>query len=89
MATGICKNCKHWESSPETNLPKNLDLGKCRRVKMFWDCTEWGDECDDFQRLVKPCCAGEKAFVQDGSDYKAELITAPDFGCVQFESHNA
>ena len=34
-----------------------------------------------------PCFGG--ASVVDGSQYKAELITSPDFGCVNFEERTA
>ena len=47
---------------------------------MFWNATQWSESGDD--RCLKPEFASTKHFVKDGSDYKAILITAPDFGCV-------
>ena len=46
------------------------------------------DVNDDYNGLCmpKPEYALEKAFLQDGDDYKAFLIVANDFGCVLHES---
>ena len=81
-----CKNCKQWELKKD-----NLNMGYCHKVKMFWDATEWNLEEEDelgelIKRDLKSEFKNEKAFVQDGSDYKAYLITTHDFGCVQFEN---
>jgi len=78
-----CENCTFWSMNTDSKYPAHLGLGKCKRVKLFWNCTEW--EKPDCDRLVFTKEAeNNKAFVQDGSDYKAELITLKDFGCVQF-----
>ena len=74
-----CADCKYWREYGEK--PKNIELGKCDKVKMFWDRTIWSEDGED-RIMVDPT---EKAFVQDGSDYMAYLLTAHDFGCVQFE----
>lgn len=82
----MCADCKYWTKDTDMNYPQNIALGKCKRVKLFWDCTEWDEDSGDFGGLVlKKSAQGNKAFVQDGSDYKAELITFRDFGCVQGE----
>lgn len=90
-----CKDCKHWANQKnDFDSAKALgrNFGKCKKVKMLWDSTEWkgrkelDEDGDEFYRLVvsdeyKNC----KAFAQDASDYRADLITTSDFGCVQFE----
>ena len=82
-----CENCKYWTKETDYFYPAHIRLGKCKRVKLFWDCTEWGDlDNGDYGRKLTDQAEGNKAFVQDGSDYKAELITLNDFGCVQFEA---
>jgi len=53
---------------------------------MFWDCTEWGDEDNNYERRFTKAAENNKAFVQDGSDYIAHLLTLGDFGCNQFEA---
>jgi len=87
----ICENCKFWDTS-EKQAIKNGEIGLCRKVKMFWDSTEWvkNDKEDDsdkdwYLRSLTEDCKNDKAFVQDGSDYKAELLSLKDFGCNQFE----
>jgi hypothetical protein len=34
----------------------------------------------------EPCEASYKAYARDSAKYAAVLVTAPDFGCVQFEA---
>ncbi len=77
-----CKTCKHWEK-PERDHGEVPGTGRCRAVVMFWNATEWTVDYD--KRTLKPEYAGKLAFVQDGSDYMAELKTLPAFGCVQHE----
>lgn len=84
-----CKDCKFWTLDTDKDYPKNIGVGKCKRVKLFWDCTEWhamDDSMTEAIQVLTEKAKDDKAFVQDGSDYRAELITTPDFGCVQFES---
>lgn len=83
-----CKNCKYWGVS-EYYPVKNAEIGKCNRVKLFWDATKWGcsDDPDDWDsRVLRDENKNDKAFVQDGSDYQAFLLTLGDFGCNQFEN---
>jgi len=81
-----CKNCKHWKLKDYP--PRTKETGFCTRLKMFWDATEWNydKEGEELERSLKEEFQNEKAFLQDGSDYKAYLITMHDFGCVQFEN---
>lgn len=81
----ICKNCKHWAES--ANALKGYRIGKCERVGMFWNRTDWKEVKEDqWERVLNPEYKNDKAFAQDGSDYMATLETLEDFGCVQFES---
>jgi len=84
-----CKNCKHWtRKDTDFNYPENLGLGKCNRVKNLWDCIEynWDSEDPETEYIwYKDKYKGNLAFVQDGSDYHAELVTLGDFSCNQFE----
>ena len=52
-------------------------------MPMFWDSTEWSEEGDG--RQIKSEFINQKAFLQDGSDYRAFLIVSDDFGCVMHE----
>jgi hypothetical protein len=79
-----CEDCKHWSKDTDGDYPDHFKLGKCKRVELFWDATEWEPPGYERQVLTEKA-RGNKAFVQDGSDYRAELLTLSDFGCVQFE----
>ena len=79
-----CKTCKHWEK-PESEYGEVPGTGLCKAVIQFWDATEWGDNDGVYTRQLKQEYAGKLAFTQDGSDYRAELKTFHEFGCVQHE----
>ena len=80
MAKKVCKNCKHW-AEKEENVK---GIRQCTRVSLFWDSTTWSKD-DTPARVLREENKLDKAFVQDGSDYWAELVTREDFGCNQFE----
>ena len=75
-----CKDCKHWEREylrdKWADNPTH-EVKKCNKVKMFWDSTDWDREGD--RRIF---LNDDLAFVQDGSDYHAELLTKADFAFV-------
>ncbi|MGH8614213.1 MAG: hypothetical protein ACREYF_19825 [Gammaproteobacteria bacterium] len=81
-----CKTCRHFNDADEYENWKRFELGKCNRVPMFWDATQWSKDAG--ARELKPEFVGTTAFVQDGSDYMAVLIVAPTFGCLLHESSN-
>lgn len=74
-----CKTCKHWDK----NYKNPIGIGYCTRAKMFWDSTEWAGNGKG--RVFKDHAKHELFFVQDASDYQADLLTMPDFGCIQHE----
>jgi hypothetical protein len=65
------------------------EIGRCR------DCKWWGSERrSDWGQCSAAAMDGGKPahhpetrmLAQDAYDYEAWLVTAPDFGCVQFEA---
>ena len=76
-----CKNCKHWAFDEDSGYQKPEEIKKCKRIKMFWDSTDW-DEKRDSRIFLDD----SKAFVQDASDYYAELLTKSEFYCNMWES---
>lgn len=79
-----CKDCKHWEREYLRDKwadNPTQEVKKCNKVKMFWDSTDWDKEGD--RRIF---LNDDLAFVQDGSDYHAELLTKSEFGCVMWEA---
>lgn len=77
-----CENCKYWDVSDKYEVGHNLGMGICSAAPMFWDCTEWDKNGE--RRFTKEH-QNTKAFVQDGSDYRASLLTRPEFSCVSFD----
>lgn len=82
-----CDECKFW------NLKEGKDYagtGLCTKAQPLWEVSEWEQEYDEadherWKRGLKPQFADLKVFVQDGSDYRAIMLTAPDFFCAHFE----
>lgn len=72
-----CKTCVFWSYEPDDIV------GSCGAFKMFWDCAEWTKGGD--RLVLKEKYKDQLAFLQDGSDYKAHLLTVGDFGCVRHQ----
>ena len=79
-----CKTCKHWDKVKDGEYGALPGSGGCKAARQIWDVTERSDD-DDNLRLL-PEHAGLLCMVVDGSQYLAELITMPDFGCVMHEA---
>lgn len=89
MTTMRCAACKWWVKSEKGAPGWRMEMGKCTNVPKFYDATEDVGEFDpedvgDGSRTLKPEFKSVKAICLDGSGYQAELISAPDFGCVNF-----
>ncbi len=76
---GNCKGCAYWDNSDGY---LDTRLRTCKKVVMLWNATEFDYKTDTLKLLPKyqDCLA----FAQDGSDYRAYLLTFAEFGCVQF-----
>ena len=84
-----CKNCKYWEEETwPSDKPK--EVNRCAYPKQLWNASEWVEleDIDKFGRegvrVINELNKNTLAFVQDGSDYKANLFTRAEFGCVAF-----
>lgn len=78
-----CDQCKHWNRDEGKEFAEGL--GECERAHPFWDRSQWVDDDKGYRRELLPIAAADKMFVQDGSDYRAHLLTKPDFFCAHFE----
>lgn len=77
-----CGTCDFWEK-PGTKYGEVPGVGRCKRAVMYWSATEWRKGYTE--RVLRPEYADALMFVQDASDYQADLFTLPNFGCVQHE----
>jgi hypothetical protein len=90
MTTMNCAACKLWAKTERGEAGWRTGMGKCTNIPMFFDATEDvsafdPEDCGDGAgRTLKPEFKSVKAVALDGSGYRAELLTAPDFGCVSF-----
>lgn len=86
-----CDECRHWkkESENEEWEAKMAGFGECLGVRERWriqdEATknlEWDDAEDGaYMKAQREALQAARAYVQDGSQYRAELFTAPDFFC--------
>lgn len=83
-----CKTCKHWTPEDPKQYGSLIGAGECGKAPQMWDVTEEHQEEDSWNevRRIKPEHAAVLAIVEDGSAYKARLVTMPDFGCVQHKA---
>ena len=80
MKHPTCDTCRYWGNADEYNQGAALGAKACIKPVMLWNATEWSEDGD---RVV--CDPALKMFVQDGSDYCAELYTMADFYCYHHE----
>src|SRR3712207_2378321 len=94
-----CDECKHWkrDSDNEEWEAKAAGFNECVAVRERWRITDEatkglaygnleGDEPDHPYVAARfNALKAARAYVQDGSEYRAELFTAPDFFCALFE----
>lgn len=85
-----CDQCKHWDSDKANEHweAQGVGFGWCKGVRERWRIQ---DEVPRDQDLGDAWAAARvehlkksRAYVQDGSEYVAELFTAPDFFCALF-----
>lgn len=89
-----CDSCKHWkkDSDQEEWEAKSAGFGECEGVRERWviqdeasEGVEWDDEEEGaFVTKRREALKAARAYVQDGSQYHAELFTAPDFFCALY-----
>lgn len=80
-----CKTCAHWDAVSPQEYGALRGAGICGAAPEIWTVTEskWEEDPVEEYLLLKAEHAGVLAMVADGSSYRAELVTMPDFGCVQ------
>ena len=72
-----CKNCNYWEVGESYK-----EVNRCTYPKQLWDASEWVEDYSG--KIINELNKETLAFVQDASDYCADLFTRAEFGCVAF-----
>lgn len=84
MTVTTCKDCKHWTCADVDTYGKPQGWGLCGFIPMLDRTTTYDPEAcrevltEDYKDL--------KAAVMDGSSYRADLYTAPEFFCYHGEA---
>lgn len=86
---GHCKDCSFWNREKEEDylLPKNTQIHSCRKILPVWEHTTQSDPWYTLE--WKETAEQELAFVRDGEEYEATLLTKATFGCVQFHQKDS
>ncbi len=86
-----CDQCKHWDTEeiePEWDA-EAIGFHKCRAMRERWRIQDEASgkldyESKDYSKVRNDALKSARAYVQDGSQYMAELVTGPDFFCAFF-----
>ena len=78
-----CKDCRHWQADDYDRVAKPIDYETGEEMEVPFEVRRCkSTELMEFERPQH----SNQAAVCDGSDYRAVLITGPDFGCVKWEA---
>ncbi len=95
--TAACDEFQDWQADKlrhkrcERVIPRWKIEGSIPRVERAYIEDHLGFRRDEtaearYDKLMKEAFADHPAYVQDGSEYVAELITGPTFGCTLHEA---
>ena len=79
-----CDQCKHWTTKTHDWTADTAGFGWCQAVRERWVIE---DEASSKRTDTETRIAALKtarAYVQDGSEYTAALLTGPDFFCALY-----
>ena len=95
-----CSECKHWKETDDWDIQAG-GMRRCGRALPKWKIEDQipeamregkygydGDECrltEAYKAAAEGVFSIARVAVNDGSQYYAELLTRPDFGCVLYE----
>lgn len=85
-----CKTCVYWQREreffPATEQLHQLGAGCCtRNTNPFWYAYKFSGNNDEKIIWDNEEVEDNKVFLQDGEDYRVDMITKADFGCVMFQ----
>lgn len=86
---GFCKDCRSWKPKLPGDQGASIGVGQCTVVLNYFDVVDqdeskFDDEYPYSDDVLRPQFKDIKAVGLDGSGYRAELLTMPDFGCTNF-----
>ncbi len=95
--TPACGSCKQWRIEEDYDWEASLvGFNRCMAVRERWRIAD--EVSDNLEPMADKEAAGDRwvkvrcdaltaarAYVQDGSEYRADLMTGPDFFCALYE----
>lgn len=91
--TERCDQCANWKIDDDHEWEaRSVGFRKCAAVRPRWviqdeasDKVAYGPGREDaYIKSRRDALLAARAYVQDGSEYRAELMTGPDFSCPLF-----
>lgn len=84
-----CDECRYWDLEAGKRECGGKIVGECTRAIPWWIASDWKVSDDDAERVLLDEYKDRRFFAQDGSDYKATVLTTGDFFCADFILHDA
>jgi len=73
-----CNTCSHWALVTDAwDAPKGW--GRCGASVELWEMTQWDEDYET--QVIKPEYENTMMCACDGSSYRADVYTRPDFFC--------
>ena len=85
LMANSCDSCKYWQLEEQTEWAHYAGNGECMKPKPFWTVSEYEEINGNYRRVLTAEHKTDLMFVQDGSDYRAHLLTNAKFYCACFE----
>tara|TARA_Y100001960_G_C14583031_1_gene781722 strand:- start:212 stop:484 length:273 start_codon:yes stop_codon:yes gene_type:complete len=81
-----CENCAYWKPVDKEEVADNVGVGSCKYAVERWVAIDADYTTHDWKTTYTLNAGFEnnKLFVEDGSEYHANLLTRKDFGCIEF-----
>lgn len=87
-----CDQCAHWADKSDEWEAQAVGFCQCMAARERWriqdqasEGVEWDSEEDGaYMAKRRDALKAARCYVQDGSQYHAELMTAPDFFCALY-----
>lgn len=87
-----CSTCRFWSENEHDWTANSVGFRTCKAVRERWDIQdeasrglEWDGEGSAYEKARADALRAARAYVQDGSEYRADLVTGPDFFCALHE----
>ncbi len=85
MVEPRCAHCRHWIHEAHSWDANAIGFRRCAAVRERWKIEDEASEKRMAEGVRRAAVKAARAYVEDGSEYHAALVTAGDFSCALFE----